>query len=108
MIPQEQLEKQALRIKESIDKALLYVDGKDLEGVINKITLNSNVIKVFIALSGVNGKIEKIEIYDVDGDLLQVQDMEIVKDSHYKFLAVVEISVENEVIRWFQKILILI
>lgn len=99
MIPQEQLNKQALRIKESIDKALLYVDGKDLEGVINKITLNSNVIKVFIGLSGVNGKIEKIEIYDVDGDLLQVQDMEIVKDSHYKFLAVVEIRVENEVIR---------
>lgn len=99
MIPQEQLEKQALRIKESIDKALLYVDGKDLEGVINKITLNSNVIKVFIALSGVNGTIEKIEIYDKDGDLLQVQDMEIVKDSHYKFLVVVEIRVENEVIR---------
>lgn len=99
MIPQEQLNKQALRIKESIDKALLYVDGKDLEGVINKITLNSNVIKVFVALSGVSGKIEKIEIYDKDGDLLQVQDMEIVKDSHYKFLAVVEIRVENEVIR---------
>lgn len=99
MIPQEQLNKQALRIKESIDKALLYVDGKDLEGVINKITLNENIIKVFIALSGVNGTIEKIEIYDVDGDLLQVQDMEIVKDSHYKFLAVVEIRVENEVIR---------
>lgn len=99
MIPQEQLNKQALRIKESINKALLYVDGKDLEGVINKITLNSNVIKVFIALSGVNGLVEKIEIYDVDGDLLQVQDMEIVKDSHYKFLAVVEIRVENEVIR---------
>lgn len=99
MIPQEQLNKQALRIKDSIDKALLYVDGKDLEGVINKITLNSNVIKVFIALSEVNGTIEKIEIYDKDGDLLQVQDMEIVKDSHYKFLAVVEIRVENEVIR---------
>lgn len=99
MIPQEQLEKQASRIKESIDKALLYVDGKDLEGVINKITLNENIIKVFIALSGVNGTIEKIEIYDKDGDLLQVQDMEIVKDSHYKFLAVVEIRVENEVIR---------
>ena len=99
MIPQEQLNKQALRIKDSIDKALLYVDGKDLEGVINKITLNSNVIKVFIALSEVNGTIEKIEIYDKDGDLLQVQDMEIVKDSHYKFLVVVEIRVENEVIR---------
>lgn len=99
MIPQEQLNKQALRIKESIDKALLYVDGKDLEGVINKITLNSNVIKVFIALSGVNGTIEKIEIYDKDEDLLQVQDMEIVKDSHYRFLVVVEIRVENEVIR---------
>lgn len=99
MIPQEQLNKQALRIKDSIDKALLYVDGKDLEGVINKITLNDNIIKVFIALSGVNGTIEKIEIYDVDGDLLQVQDMEIVKDRHYKFLAVVEIRVENEVIR---------
>lgn len=99
MIPKEQLNKQALRIKDSIDKALLYVDGKDLEGVINKITLNENIIKVFIALSGVNGTIEKIEIYDKDGDLLQVQDMEIVKDSHYKFLAVVEIRVENEVIR---------
>lgn len=99
MIPQEQLNKQALRIKDSIDKALLYVDGKDLEGVINKITLNENIIKVFIALSGVNGTIEKIEIYDIDGDLLQKQDMEIVKDSHYKFLAVVEIRVENEVIR---------
>lgn len=99
MIPQLQLNKQALRIKESIKSARLYVDDDVHEGVVNKITLTDNVIKVFIALSGVEGTIRKIEIYDIDGELLQVQDMEVVKDRHYKFLAVVEIRVENEVIR---------
>ena len=100
MIPKEQLDKQAKRIKESIDKAVIEVEPEgEIDGVINKITLNDNVIKVFISLSGVNGKIWGISIYDKDGDLLQVQAMEIVKDSHYKFLAVVEIRVENEVIK---------
>lgn len=99
MIPKEQLAKQAKRIKESIANAVLYVDGEGQDGIINKVTLNDNVIKVFISLSKVNGTIEKIEIRDRDSDLLQVQDMKIVKDSHFKFLAVVEIRVENEVIK---------
>lgn len=98
MIPQGQLNKQAYRIRESIGKARIYVDGEAVDGVINKITRNANVIKVFVGLSGVNGRVEKIEIYDKDGYLLQVEEMDIVKDGHYKFLAVVEIRVENEVI----------
>lgn len=99
MIPQEQLDKQAKRIKESIDKAVIEIDEEEVDGVINKITLNDNVIKVFISLSEVNGTIGAIYIFDKDDDLLQFQDIWIKKDKHYKFLAVVEIRVENEVIK---------
>ena len=99
MIVKEQLNKRAKKLYDDIDSARLVLDGEVIEGVIKKKTINENVIKVFIGMGSRNGVVEKIEIYDVDGDLLQVQDMEIVKDSHYKFLAVVEIHVENEVIR---------
>lgn len=99
MIVKEQLNKRAKKLYDDIDSAKLVLDGEVIEGVIKKKTINENVIKVFIGMGSRNGLVEKIEIYDKDGDLLQVQDMEIVKDSHYKFLAVVEIRVENEVIR---------
>lgn len=99
MIVKEQLNKRAKKLYDDIDSAKLVLDGEVIEGVIKKKTINENVIKVFIGMGSRNGVVEKIEIYDIDGDLLQVQDMEIVKDSHYKFLAVVEIRVENEVIR---------
>lgn len=99
MIVKEQLNKRAKKLYDDINSAKLVLDGEVIEGVIKKKTVNDNVIKVFIGMGSRNGLVEKIEIYDVDGDLLQVQDMEIVKDSHYKFLAVVEIRVENEVIR---------
>ena len=99
MIVKEQLNKRAKKLYDDIDSAKIVLDGEVIEGVIKKKTINENVIKVFIGMGSRNGVVEKIEICDIDGDLLQVQDMEIVKDSHYKFLAVVEIRVENEVIR---------
>lgn len=97
MIPIEQLNKRAKKLYDDIDSAKLYIDGQEVEGVIKKKTIKDNIIKVFIGMGNKDGTIEKIEIYDVDGDLLQVQDMQVVKSNHYKFLAVVEIRVENEV-----------
>ena len=97
MIPIEQLSKRAKKLYDDIDSAKLYINGEEVEGVIKKKTIKDNIIKVFIGMGNKEGTIEKIEIYDVDGDLLQVQDMQVVKSNHYKFLAVVEIRVENEV-----------
>lgn len=97
MIPIEQLSKRAKKLYDDINSAKLYIDGLEVEGVIKKKTIKDNIIKVFIGMGNREGTIEKIEIYDVDGDLLQVQDMQVVKSNHYKFLAVVEIRVENEV-----------
>lgn len=98
MIPQEQLNKRAKKLYDDIASAKVYMNGIGIDGVIKKKIINENIIKVFVALSSDEGTVERIEIYDVDGDLLQVQDMEIVKSKHYKFLAVVEIRVENEVL----------
>lgn len=97
MIPIEQLSKRAKKLYDDINSAKLYINGQAIEGVIKKKTIKDNIIKVFIGMGNKEGTIEKIEIYDVDGDLLQVQDMQVVKSNHYKFLAVVEIRVENEV-----------
>ncbi|CDZ74879.1 hypothetical protein ING2D1G_0720 [Peptoniphilus sp. ING2-D1G] len=97
MIPIEQLSKRAKKLYDDINSAKLYINGQAIDGVIKKKTIKDNAIKVFVALSSDEGTIEKIEIYDIDGDLLQVQDMQVVKSNHYKFLAVVEIRVENEV-----------
>lgn len=97
MIPIEQLNKRAKKLYDDINSAKLYINGQEVEGVIKKKTIKDNIIKVFIGMGNKEGTIEKIEIYDVDGDLLQVQDMQVVKSNHYKFLAVVEIRVENEV-----------
>lgn len=97
MIPIEQLSKRAKKLYDDINSAKLYINGQAIDGVIKKKTIKDNIIKVFIGMGNKDGTIEKIEIYDVDGDLLQVQDMQVVKSNHYKFLAVVEIRVENEV-----------
>lgn len=97
MIPIEQLSKRAKKLYDDINSAKLYINGQAIDGVIKKKTIKDNTIKVFIGMGKEDGTIEKIEIYDVDGDLLQVQDMQVVKSNHYKFLAVVEIRVENEV-----------
>ena len=97
MIPIEQLSKRAKKLYDDINSAKLYINGQVIEGVIKKKTIKDNTIKVFIGMGNNEGTIEKIEIYDIDGDLLQVQDMQIEKSNHYKFLAVVEIRVENEV-----------
>lgn len=98
MIVKDQLNKRAKKLYDDIDSAKLYIDGDVIDGVIKKKTLNENIIKIFISLGSRHGEVEKIEIYDVDGDLIQVQDLEVIKNNHYKFLAVVEIRVENEVI----------
>ena len=98
MIPQEQLEKRAKRLYEDIKSAKAYMNDKVYEGVIKKKIIDKNVIKVFIARSSDDGEIKRVELYDSDGDLLQVQEMQVVKSSRYKFLAIVEIRVENEVL----------
>ena len=98
MIPQEQLEKRAKRLYEDIKSAKAYMNDKVYEGVIKKKIIDKNVIKVFIVLSSDDGEIKRVELYDSDGDLLQVQEMQVVKSSRYKFLAIVEIRVENEVL----------
>lgn len=97
MIVKEQLNKRAKKLYDDIASAKLYMDGKAIEGVIKKKIINENLIKIFVAMGSNEGTVEKIEIYDIDGDLVQTQDMEVIKSNHYKFLAVVEIRVENEV-----------
>ena len=98
MIPSLQLEKRAKDLCDDIESAKVFFDGKEVEGAIKKKTLDKNIIKVFISISDHEGTITKVEIYDKDGDVVQTQDVEIVKNDHYKFLVVVEIRLENEVI----------
>lgn len=95
MIPVEQLEKRARALHDDIGHALVYVDDIATDGIINKVTINGNVVKVFVALTSISGLIERVEVYDKDGDLLQYQDFQIQKDDHYKFMCVVEIRVEG-------------
>lgn len=98
MIPSEQLNKIAQKLYDRIASAKVYMGDNVIDGTINKKVIDNNVIKVFVSLSSKDGEITKIDIIDTDGDVLQTQDMEVVKSSRYKFLAVVEIRVENEVI----------
>lgn len=95
MIPIEQLEKRARALHDDIGHALVYVDGIAIDGIINKVTINGNVVKVFVALTSISGLIERVEVYDKDGDILQYQHFQIQKDDHYKFMCVVEIRVEG-------------
>lgn len=99
MIPSEQLNKIASKLYERIVSAKVYMGNSAIDGTIKKKVIENNVIKVFVALSSKDGEITKIEIIDTDGDILQVQEMNIIKSNKYKFLAVVEIRVENEVIK---------
>lgn len=98
MIPQKQLNKRAKKLHDVIKNAKIYIDGVESTGNIIKKTVNENIIKVFVSLSTNLGTVTKVEIYDTDGDLLQVQDMEIVKSSREGFIAVIEIIVENEML----------
>lgn len=98
MIPIEQLNKRAKKLHDDIKGAKIYIDGVESAGNIIKKTVNENVIKVFVSLSTTLGTVTKVEIYDTDGDLLQTQDMEIMKSSREGFIAVIEIRVENEVL----------
>lgn len=98
MIPKEQLSKRAKKLHDDIKSAKIYIDGVESTGNIIKKTINENVIKVFVSLSTTLGTVTKVEIYDTDGDLLQTQDMEIMKSSREGFIAVVEIRVEDEVL----------
>lgn len=95
MIPTEQLVKRASMLRNSIGRATVTINGEALDGVVKKITLEGQTIKVFVSLTGVNGNITQIDIYDTDGDLLQTQSVDITKQDHYTFMAVVEISVEG-------------
>lgn len=99
MIPSEQLNKIASNLYERITSAKVYMGDSVIEGTIKKKIIENNIIKVFVSLSIKDGEVTKIEIIDTDGDILQVQDMNVIKSNKYKFLAVVEIRVENEVIR---------
>lgn len=98
MIPQEQLNKRANKLYEDIKGARVYLNGEVIEGTIKKKTINNNAIKVFVAISSNAGTITKIEIYDKDNEIVQYEEVNIIKDKHYKFLAVVEIRVEGGII----------
>ncbi len=98
MIPQEQLNKRAKKLHDDIKSAKVYIGDEESTGDIIKKTVKDNIIKVFVSLSTSIGTITKVEVYDVDGDLLQVQDMEITKTNREGFIAVIEIRVENEVL----------
>lgn len=98
MIPKPQLEKRARKLYEDIDKALVYINDEVIDGTIMKTTCEKNVVKVYVSLSSRSGRLKKIEVIDKDGDIMQVQYFDLIKSSHYKFLAVVEIRVENQVI----------
>lgn len=96
MIPQSQLNKRANRLYSDIKTAKIYIDDDIVDGVIQKKTIDENIVKVFIGMTARNGTIKKIEVYDANDDILQIQEMNIVKNDKYKFLAVVEIRVESE------------
>lgn len=98
MIPVEQLSKRAKKLHEDIASANIYIDGVKSTGNIIKKTVNENVVKVFVSLSVQKGTVTKVEIIDKDGDILQTQDMEIIKNTREGFIAVIEIRVENEVL----------
>jgi len=98
MIPIKQLSKRAKNLSDDIIHAKIFFGDEEVEGVIKKKTVDENIIKVFLSVSEHKGNITKVEIYDKDGDVVQTQDVEIVKNDHYKFLVVVEIRLENEVI----------
>lgn len=98
MIPIKQLNKRAKKLHDDIASAKIYIDGVESTGNIIKKTINENVIKVFVSLSTTLGTVTKVEIYDTDGDLLQTQDMEIMKSSREGFIAVIEIRVEDEML----------
>lgn len=99
MIPFEQLCKRAKKLYNDVKSAKVFLsDGTTFDGVIKKKTIEENVVKVFVSLDDWNGVISRIEIYDIDDEIMQVQYMEVFKTSEYKFLAVVEIRVENEVL----------
>ncbi|MBL7575509.1 hypothetical protein SAMN00017477_1013 [Peptoniphilus asaccharolyticus DSM 20463] len=98
MIPVEQLSKRAKKLHEDISSANIYIDGVKSAGNIIKKTVNENIVKVFVSLSVQKGTVTKVEIIDKDGDILQTQDMEIIKNTREGFIAVIEIRVENEVL----------
>lgn len=98
MIPIEQLNKRAKKLHDDIKSAKVYIDGEVSTGNIIKKTIKDNIIKVFVSLSTNTGTVNRVEIYDTDGDILQVQEMEIVKTNREGFIAVVEIRIENEVL----------
>lgn len=98
MIPKTQLSKRAKELCDDIETAKIFFGEKEIEGVIKKKSIDENVIKIFLSISDYAGNITKIELYDSDGDLVQTQDIEIIKNDHYKFLVVVEIRLENEVL----------
>ena len=98
MIPKSQLAKRAKELIDDIETAKIFFGDEEVEGVIKKKTIDENIIKVFISVSDHSGAVTKVEIYDTDGDVVQTQDVNIIKNDHYKFLVVVEIRLENEVL----------
>lgn len=95
MIPITQLNKRANLLYEDIKGARVYIGDNIIEGTIKKKTIDDNVIKIYVTLSSSNGVISRIEVYDKDDEIVQYEEVNIIKDTHYKFLAVVEIRVEG-------------
>ena len=98
MIAEERLRKEAQQLLDDISYAKVYIEGVETRGNILKKTIEDTVVKVFLSLSMDKGKVTKTEIYDKDDELVQIQDMEVIKSSHQGFIAVVEIHVKGETI----------
>ena len=105
MIPIKQLSKRAKLIYDDINSAkIFYKNAEDkeifIDGVIKKKTISDNIVKIFISFSSdTDVNITRVEIYDTQGDVFYVSDVDIIKDSRYKFLLVCEIRLINEVVK---------
>lgn len=96
MIPRAQLNKRAKMLYDDIKSARIYIDDKVSNGNIIKKTIDKNTIKVFINMTDQSGIVNRVEIFDTDGEIVQFQNMNFVKDRRYGYLAVVEIKLTNE------------
>ena len=98
MIPSKQLNKRARNLYNDIVDARVTIDGTVIDGALEDKTIDGNIIKVHVGLSSYEGSISKIDIIDKDGDIVHTKTASINKSNKYKFITIVEIRVESEVL----------
>ena len=98
MIPSKQLNKRARNLYNDIVDAKVTIDGSVVSGAIDDKFIEDNIIKVHVGLSSYEGLITQVDIIDKDGDIVHTKNMTARKSNKYKFLIIVEIRVESEVL----------